>query len=196
MTRFDLVTVAAVAVAAVLTAAASFALLVTVVPAGVAPTALEDPWASAGPPSGEAGGGVLVVDIEGGVNEPGIHRLPAGSRLADALVAAGGYAVSADLAAAAQRLNLAAELVDGQQILVPVIGAAPDGGNGESDDLVNLNRATKAELEELPGIGPVTADKIIAARDEQPFATLDELVTREILTPRQLEQITDLATVP
>jgi competence protein ComEA len=136
-----------------------------------------------------------VVDVEGGVNEPGLHRLPAGSRVADALAAAGGYAPSADLAAAAQSLNLAAELVDGQQVLVPVIGAVPAGGGG-GGGLVNLNRATQSELEALPGIGPVTAEKIIAARETQPFASLEELVERDVLTARQLEQITDLVTVP
>jgi competence protein ComEA len=61
---------------------------------------------------------------------------------------------------------------------------------------VNLNRASQSELEALPGIGPVTAQKIIDARAEMPFTTLDELVTREVLTARQLEQIADLVTVP
>jgi competence protein ComEA len=195
MTRFDLVTVASVVVAAVLTAAASFALVAGAVQPGAgAPSIAPDPWASAAPSAGEPGD-ELVVDVEGGVNEPGLHRLPAGSRVADALAAAGGYAPSADLAAAAQSLNLAAELVDGQQVLVPVIGAAPAGGGG-GGGLVNLNRATQSELEALPGIGPVTAEKIIAARETQPFASLEELVTRDVLTARQLEQIADLVTVP
>jgi competence protein ComEA len=196
MTRFDLVTVASVVVAAVLTAAASFALVAGAVQPGAgAPSLAPDPWASAAPSAGEPGD-ELVVDVEGGVNEPGLHRLPAGSRVADALAAAGGYAPSADLAAAAQSLNLAAELVDGQQVLVPVIGAAPVGGGGDGGGLVNLNRATQSELEALPGIGPVTAEKIITARETQPFASLDELVTRDVLTARQLEQIAGLVTVP
>ena len=131
------------------------------------------------------------------MTHPGIWELPSGSRVADALAAAGGYAESADLAAAAQSLNLAASLVDGQQIYVPVIGAAPPGGGGgAAGGLVNLNRATQSELEALPGIGPVTAGKIIAARTEQPFATLDELVSRKVLSAHQLEQIADLVTVP
>jgi competence protein ComEA len=193
MTRFDLMTMAAVGAAVVLAGAASFALLARAIPAAAAPSVAADPWASPGP--SEAGAaGELVIDVEGGVRSPGIHRLPAGSRVADALAAAGGYAESADLAAAAQSLNLASALVDGQQILVPVLGepAAGDGGGG----LLNLNRATQAELEELPGIGPVTAEKIIAARSEQPFSTLEELVSREVLTTRQLEEITALVTVP
>ena len=133
--------------------------------------------------------------MEGGVKAPGIHRLPAGSRVADALAAAGGYGETADLAAAAGSLNLAATLVDGQQIVVPVLGAEPAAGGG-GDGLLNLNHATQAELEELPGIGPVTAEKIIAAREEQPFATLEELVARDVLTERQLEDIAALVTVP
>jgi competence protein ComEA len=196
MSRFDLMTLAAVGIAAVLAGAASLALVAAVALPASEPTFAPDPWASLAP---EASSGVaagdLVVDVEGGVNAPGIHRLPAGSRVADALAAAGGYAESADLAAAAQSLNLAAAVVDGQQIYVPVIGGAPAGGDG-GDGLVNLNRASQSELEALPGIGPVTAEKIIAARAERPFATLDELVTREVLTARQLEQIVELVTVP
>ena len=196
MTRFDLVTVAAVIAATVLAASASLALLLTVTPVA-APAGSADPWASAAA-STEAGGTgkELVVDVEGGVTNPGIHRLPAGSRVADALAAAGGYAELADLVAAAQALNLAAELVDGQQIWVPIIGAQAPGTGGGGDGLVNLNRATQSELEDLPGIGPVTAERIISAREEQPFTTLDELVSREVLTERQLEQIADLVTVP
>jgi competence protein ComEA len=195
MTRFDLVTVAAVIAAAVLAATASLVMLLTIVPAAD-PVTSADPWASAQPPT-EAGGvaSELIVDVEGGVTNPGIHRLPAGARVADALSAAGGYAESADLGAAAQALNLAAELVDGQQIWVPIVGAQPPGAAGGADGLVNLNQATQSELEALPGIGPVTAERIISAREEQPFASLDELVSREVLTERQLEQIADLATV-
>jgi competence protein ComEA len=199
MTRFDLVTVAAVAAAVVLAGAASLALVAGVALTPANPSYPADPWATPAPSIGHEGeqGGELVVDIEGGVNLPGIHRLPAGSRVADALTAAGGYAEGADLAAAARSLNLAAAVVDGQQIYVPVLGENPaSGGNGGGIGLVNLNRASQSELEALPGIGPVTAEKIIAAREERPFTTLDELVTREVLTARQLEQIADLVTVP
>jgi competence protein ComEA len=194
MTRFDLVTIVAVAAAVVLSGAASFALVARALPAVAPVPVVADPWASPGVSSGAVGGD-LVVDIEGGVNDPGIHRLPAGSRVADALAAAGGYAETADLAAAAAALNLAATLVDGQQIVVPVLGSEPAAGGGDGG-LLNLNRATQAELEALPGIGPVTAGKIIAAREERPFATLEELVSRDVLTNRQLEAIADLVAVP
>ena len=198
MNRFDVVTLAAVVIAIVLAGAASFALVAGSSPAAV-PSGAPDPWATGGaePTTGSGGGDALIIDVEGGVTQPGIRELPSGSRVADALAAAGGYAESADLAAAAQTLNLAASLVDGQQIYVPVIGAPPPGGGGgAAGGLVNLNRATQSELEALPGIGPVTAGKIIAARTEQPFATLDELVNRKVLSAHQLEQIADLVTVP
>jgi competence protein ComEA len=198
MNRFDVVTLAAVAIAIVLAGAASFA-LVAGSGATAAPSLAPDPWATGGAaPSDAAGvGDTLIIDVEGGVTHPGIWELPSGSRVADALAAAGGYADTADLAAAAQSLNLAASVVDGQQIYVPTLGAAPPAsGGGATGGLLNLNRATQSELEALPGIGPVTAGKIIAARSEQPFATLDELVSRKVLTAHQLEQIADLVTVP
>jgi competence protein ComEA len=191
-------TIAAVGGAVLLAASASLALLLTTLPTVAAnPTPPADPFASMVPATSGGPEGELVVDVEGAVVSPGVHRLPAGSRIADALEAAGGYAESADLQAAAQALNLAAELVDGQQVYVPVIGAlgGESGGAGEGS-LVNLNRASQSELEALPGIGPVTAEKIIAAREEQPFTSLDELVTRDVLTARQRDQIADLVTVP
>jgi competence protein ComEA len=147
--------------------------------------------------------GELVVDIEGGVAHPGVARLPPGSRVADAIAAAGGYADSADLAAAARTLNLASELTDGAQVYVPRLGdvagggtgTGSGGGSGGGGGLVDLNHATESELDALPGIGPVTVGKIVAAREEQPFQTLDELVDRKVMTSSQLDKIRDLATV-
>lgn len=147
----------------------------------------------------EASGGDLVVDVEGGVAEPGIQHLPDGSRVADAIFAAGGYGPKADLAAAARQLNLAAELSDGQQVYVPQVGdAAPAGaspGTASAGGLVNLNQATPEELDALPGIGPVTVQKIVAARQEEPFRTLDDLVQRKVLTASQLSKVRDQVTV-
>lgn len=141
----------------------------------------------------------LVVDVEGAVLHPGIIELPAGARVADALEAAGGYSAEADLVAAAAQVNLAAGVRDGQQIVVPIIGAPTVGGGtgdgGASGGLVNLNTAGPDALDGLPGIGPVTVQKIVAARAEQPFATLDELVTRKVLTNSQLDKIRDLVTL-
>lgn len=141
---------------------------------------------------------LLVVDVEGAVMRPGVVELPAGSRVADAIDAAGGYAPEADLAAAAAQVNLAAVVRDGEQIVVPLIGVASgaDGsGDGQDGGLVNLNTASEEALDALPGIGPVTVDKIVAAREEQPFASLDELVARKVLTRSQLDKVRDLITI-
>jgi competence protein ComEA len=147
----------------------------------------------------------LVVDVQGGVAEPGVRELPAGSRVADAIAAAGGYATDADLAAAAVAINLAQALADGEQIRVPRVGdaqmAATGGpapsaaeGSGGGGALVNLNTATPEELEALPGIGPVTVQKIVAARQEQPFTSLEDAVQRGVINRGQLEDIQAVAT--
>jgi competence protein ComEA len=159
-----------------------------------APTAL-----SSAAPSPSAGG-TLVIDVEGGVAHPGIARLAAGSRVADAIVAAGGYGPEADLLEAA-KLNLAAPLTDGQQVFVPLRGSGggaatsgPEAGGG-AGALVNLNTATPEQLDTLPGIGPVTVQKIVAARQERPFASLEELTERKVLTSSQVDKIRALVTL-
>ncbi len=165
---------------------------------------LTDVAASSVPgPSPSAAASEIVIDVEGAVAAPGLRSLPPGSRLADAISAAGGYGPDVDLPAAAQKLNLATPLADGQQVYVPRLGdanaAAPaatgaggaaSGGGG----LVDLNSATPEELDALPGIGPVTVQKIVAARQEKPFASLDDAVQRGVLNNGQLEKIRDLAT--
>jgi competence protein ComEA len=149
-----------------------------------------------------ASGGVadlLVVDVEGGVAQPGIVKLPAGARVADAIIAAGGYSADANLLAASQ-INLAAPLSDGQQVLVPLRNTAPptavsSGATAGGSSPINLNQATPEQLDALPGIGPVTVQKIVAARQERPFGSLDELVERKVLTGAQLDKIRDQVTV-
>lgn len=157
-----------------------------------------DPFAEASSSTLPVGSEILVVDVEGAVVRPGIMELPAGSRVADAVEAAGGYSAQADLAAAAAQVNLAATLRDGQQIVVPLIGASGSGGGsggGAGGGLVDLNSASPEELDALPGIGPVTVQKIVAARTEQPFSSLDEMVTRKVLTNAQVDKIRDLVTI-
>ncbi len=164
-------------------------------PLATAPIAGASPAIASEAPAG------LVVDVEGAVAEPGIRRLPGGSRIADAIAAAGGYASDADLAASAHGLNLAATLADGDQVYVPRMGEVAAGGGtggGGTDGgsgLVNLNTASTDALDALPGIGPATIDKIVAARTEQPFRTLDELVERKVLSASQLAAIRDRITV-
>jgi competence protein ComEA len=160
-----------------------------------APDRVLDPFGEASGSPATIASGPLVVDVEGAVLRPGVVELPAGSRVADAIEAAGGYAPQADLVAAAAQVNLAAPLRDGQQIVVPLTGATSGGPAGAGGGLVNLNSASPEELDALPGIGPVTVQKIVAARAEQPFATLDELVSREVMTRAQLDKVRDLVTV-
>ena len=151
------------------------------------------------PPIGSSGApdADLVVDVQGAVKRPGVVLLPPGSRVADALRAAGGYSRNADLNAAAAALNLAAPLTDGAQLYVPIIGVAAGpsgGGTGGGSGLVNLNNASPEELEALPGIGPVTVQKIVAARTQQPLRSLEEMVALDIIDSGQLEDIRDLIT--
>lgn len=113
----------------------------------------------------------VVVHVVGAVAAPGVVRLPAGSRVTDAVAAAGGATAEADLAA----VNLARVLTDGEQIVVPRPGdPAPPAGAapGAADDTVDLNAASLAELDGLPGVGPVLAQRIV---DGRPYTSVDEL---------------------
>ncbi len=131
--------------------------------------------------SGEAAGdgaGEVVVDVAGKVRRPGIAVLPAGSRVVDAIEAAGGARRGVDLSS----LNLARVVVDGEQVLVgapPASGVAGSVGAPAAGDgaLVNLNTADQVALESLPGVGPVTAGSILAWRSEHGgFSSVDELL--------------------
>jgi competence protein ComEA len=148
-----------------------------------------------------ASGGDLVVEIVGAVRRPGVYRLPDGSRVADLVDAAGGFGPRIDTAATELALNLAARLHDGERIRVPSRGddapasSSAGGPATTAASLVHVNRATQAELEALPGIGPATAQKIIAAREEAPFAATEELRSRGILGEKTFEKLRDLITV-
>jgi competence protein ComEA len=148
----------------------------------------------------------ILIDIQGAVMEPGLHRLPAGSRVGDAIADAGGYNPQIDIAAAALALNLAERLEDGGKVVVPARGqdvplstpVAPAGegtGDQPGNGLIDINHASQAQLETLPGIGPVYAGKIIAAREEAPFTTVDELLSRGVLGPATTDSIRPLITV-
>jgi competence protein ComEA len=138
---------------------------------------------------------LVVVHVVGAVRRPGIYRLRDGARIADAVRRAGGAVRRADLTA----VNLAAPLVDGVQILVPLAGRATTGRegaeSGAAGGMVSLSSATVAELDELPGIGPVTAQKIVDYRAEHgAFASVDDLDAVPGIGPTRIEQLRPLVT--
>ena len=140
---------------------------------------------------------LVLVDVAGWVHRPGVYEFTEGARVIDAIDAAGGARSGALLEA----LNLAAPLTDGTQILVPREGQegvapAPVTGGAVAGGLVNVNSAIATELEELPGIGEVIAQRIIDYRTENgPFATVDELVDVSGIGDAILESIRELVTV-
>ena len=136
---------------------------------------------------------LIVIDVVGAIAHPGVVRLPAGSRVLDALLAAGGMTGDADLFA----LNKAAPLRDGMRIYVPRPGeTVPAGAAGSAAETkLNLNTATANELDGLPGVGPTTAAAIVRARASRPFAAIDELQTRGLVSPKVFADLRDLVTV-
>lgn len=153
-------------------------------------------------PAGSVVGGEVVVHVAGAVGAPGVHRLPVGARVHDAVRAAGGPLPEADL----DWLNLAAPLHDGTQIHVPVTGspvnpAAPvgpgtatgsaplAGGGGR----VSLSTADAATLESLPGVGPATSAAIVAHRTTNgPFRSVEDLLDVRGIGPAKLDALRDL----
>lgn len=144
-----------------------------VVAASAGPTASADPVASVNT-------GEVVVDVAGRVREPGLVRVPKGSRVADVIEAAGGFTRRKDAAT----VNQARVVSDGEQVVVGGGGVAPPGGAvaggggapGSPAQPIDLNNATLAELETLPGVGPVLAQRILDHRTTNGrFSSVDEL---------------------
>jgi competence protein ComEA len=173
---------------------------------GVVPptaTGSASPVANAG---GGSGAGSIVVDVVGKVRRPGIATLPGGSRVVDALKAAGGARHGTSLAS----LNLARPLVDGEQIVVGVrapLGVAPSAAAGPGGaaaptgassavPMVNINTADQAMLEQLPGVGPVTARSILDYRAEKgSFSAVDELLEVSGIGDKTLADIAPYCTI-
>lgn len=133
----------------------------------------------------EAGGDV-VVHVAGAVARPGVYRLPLGSRVDDAVARAGGPAGGAELEA----VNLAARLADGQQVVVPARGTPGATSTGEAEGPIGLGTATVEELEEIEGIGPVTAADIVAFREEHGgLASVEQLDQVPGIGPATMESL-------
>nr|WP_239118373.1 ComEA family DNA-binding protein [Actinoplanes ferrugineus] len=157
--------------------------------------------APAAPGASAPASGEVVVAVGGKVRRPGLVRLPSGARVADALTAAGGADPGVDVAL----LNLARKVVDGELILVGVTpppgvvlptGPAATGGAAPAGGLVNLNTATLADLDTLPGVGPVLAQRILDARDAQGgFQAVSDLRKVDGIGDARYEQLKDLVTV-
>lgn len=135
----------------------------------------------------------LFVHVVGAVRHPGLYRLAEGSRVADALARAGGSTRKAQL----ELVNLAAPIADGEQIVVPRrngAGVAAQGGAGTaSTGPVHLNTATLEQLDTLPGVGPVTARKILDYRQKHgAFGSVDELDAIPGIGPARLDELRDL----
>ncbi|MCA9880117.1 MAG: ComEA family DNA-binding protein [Thermomicrobiales bacterium] len=145
----------------------------------------------------------IVVDLRGEVTNPGVYELPAGARLDDAIVAAGGLTEDADLT----QINLASRLQDGAAVTVAGVAAlAPGTANSnegavgaesgaQTTQLINLNTASAAELELLPGVGEVTAGRIIAYREANgPYRSADDLVHVQGISMKTINSLRDLVT--
>jgi competence protein ComEA len=147
----------------------------------------------------------IQVHVTGAVVRPGLYDLPEDSRVMDAIEAAGGLVAEADK----NGLNLAARVEDAQRLDVPFVsGYVPEADQGfvvitegtpspfSGEKLININSASLAELDTLPGIGPTTAQKIIAYREENgPFATIEDIVNVSGIGSATFENIKDLITV-
>lgn len=158
---------------------------------------------SSGPATATVGAGGtagLLVDVAGHVRRPGVYRLQLGARVHEAIAAAGGSRPGADLG----RINRAATLVDGQQVLVAALvpaGALPapakiaGASQSQADGPISINAADVAALDGLPGIGPVTAERIVADREKSgPFSSIDDLDRVSGIGPATVEALREVAT--
>ncbi len=145
----------------------------------------------------------IRVDLEGGVEIPGVYEMESDSRVSDALIAAGGLSADADREWVSKNLNRASKLTDGGKIYIPSVGESSssypsDPGNlgnlpsHSSVKTININTASQSDLESLSGIGPATAAKIISGR---PYQTIEELKTKKVVGNAVYEKIKDQITL-
>ncbi|GIW62058.1 MAG: ComE operon protein 1 [Patescibacteria group bacterium] len=142
----------------------------------------------------------LVVDIQGAVKNPGVYELSKGDRVSDALKKAGGLVDEADDLRIAKTINLAALLNDGMKLYFPFEGEDVMGdtsfkesfkgvdvdSSSYAQGFISINNATESELDKLPGIGQITAKKII---DNRPYSAIEELITKKVISEKLFEKI-------
>lgn len=161
---------------------------------------------NAGPESPQDGQGNIIVEISGSVENPGVYKMKMGDRIDDLLIISGGLSENADRDWVTKNINRASKLVDGQKIYIYQTGETSakniNGSNQQKEvlgvigsstsSLININTSTQKDLEELVGIGPVYAQKIIEGRN---YSNIEELVTRKIIPQKTLEKIKNSITI-
>lgn len=150
--------------------------------------------------SGKADTRTVFVHVAGSVNNPGLYELKYGSRIADAIEKAGGAKPDASL----DSINLAAKVEDGNQVTVPSVnettedstGGGGYGNRGSASGLININTAGASELDQLPGIGPSYAERIIEYREKNgPFSSIEELDEVKGIGSKKIEELKSLVTI-
>lgn len=136
---------------------------------------------------------MIKVDVSGAVERPGIYELPYDSRTEDVLIAAGGLGAKADRIYVSKNINLAQRVTDGMKVYIPVLGEVVSSAVGQvmgvsdgAGEMININSASTDELDKLPGVGAVTAGKII---DGRPYRKIEDLLERKVVGKSVFEKI-------
>lgn len=182
-----------------------YGLIQSVLPAGSKEDGMQFEAGSGEEASGSAGlaSKQIFIDVEGAVLKPGVYTMPVDARVQDALIAAGGMSEEADREKVAKGMNLAGRLTDGGKIYIPFLGdsTAPQGGSlsgtgqvagDTTGGLININSASATELDSLTGVGPATAEKIIANR---PYEKVEDLVSKKAVGQSVFDKIQDRISV-
>lgn len=137
---------------------------------------------------------LIVVDISGAVEKPGVYDLSSEARVSDVIEAAGGVSEDADSVYIAKNINLAQKVTDGQKLYIPFASEQAQSTEvlGQETGRVSINTANSAALETLPGIGPVTAEKIIKNR---PYSSVDDLLSKKSVGPSVFADIKELVSL-
>lgn len=145
-------------------------------------------------PDSNKNGAILKVDVEGAVKNPGVYNLKPEDRIEDAIKAAGGPLPEADLSKVSK--GLAAKVTDGEKIIIPYGSSSSVSSNSEQGDKVNINTASLAELDTLPGVGEATAQKIIDYREQNGyFTSIEDIMNVSGIGEVKFEKIKDMITI-